>query len=515
MNKKRKMIFKTKPYKHQTAILKKSYNEPAFAYLMEQGTGKTKPILDHAANLWLTSKIDSLIVVASPMGAIGEWAIDHIPEHMPLSLEQHQLEIWNPATSKKNLKRLKGFADLAGNVWTRFKILLVNVEAFASDKAVDYLQYFLKRNVKCYFVIDESTSIKSHTAQRTKALLKLSQHPSIIYKRIMTGTPSTQSLLDLYTQFKFLDPKILKQKSYYSFRARYCIMRDIKLPTGVSFKKVIGFQPWAMEEIRELIAPYSYRVIKDDCLDLPDKIYETKRIILEPEQKRLYVTLVKELVVEFMGRTLAVDMALKKMLRLQQIVGGFFPSEAIYIDDDTEEATTIKYLTPIFKKPLKNPKLSAVIDILEKLNPSDKAIIFCRFTAEVELLTEILTKHFGAGTTASYYGGVKKKDRKPIITAFQNDAAPCFLVAQLRSASKSLTLHRANAVIYYSNSYSLEDRLQSEDRAHRAGLKHNVTYYDLIAEGTLDVKIIKALKDKKKIADAITGDSFKEWIGGE
>ncbi len=511
--------FKTKPYDHQALLLKKSYDEPFFAFFMEQGTGKTKPILDHSANLYLQGTIDSLVVIASPTGAVSEWEVDHIPDHLPLKPSQYLLEVWSPSTTKKNLKRLKDFADDESG---KFKIFLANVEAFASNKANDYLKYFMMGGERCYLTLDESTSIKTPTARRTKALLKISEHEAAVFKRIMTGTPSTQGLLDLFTQCKFLSPDILKQKSYYTYRARYCFLRDIKLPTGVSFKKVMGYQPWAMDEIKDLMAPYSFRVLKDDCLDLPKKIYSTKRVQLEPEQKRLYNTLKDELVVEFAGKTLSVDMALKKMLRLQQIVGGFFPSETIVENEETEEANIIKELTPIFDKPEKNPKLATTLSILESME--GKALIFCRFTAEVEMITKAIHNHFrgkgerhnevrGEYTIASpYYGGVKKADRKPITVAFQKKPFPRFLVLQLKSASKSLTLHAAEAVIYFSNSFSLEDRLQSEDRAHRAGLKHKVVYYDLVAENTLDVKIIKALRDKKEIADAITGDNVKEWI---
>jgi SNF2 family DNA or RNA helicase len=279
-----------------------------------------------------------------------------------------------------------------------------------------------------------------------------------VYRRILTGSPVTRNPLDLYSQCEFLDPYLLDFASYYAFRNRYAEMRQINI-AGRMINLVSGFKN--LEELSEKLKPFSYRVLKEDCLDLPEKIYMKRSITLTTEQERIYEQMKKEALATLNGKTITTMNVLTQLMRLQQITCGHFKA-----DDGTIQE-------------IKSNRLSELMDILDEVD---------------------------------YYGLTPQDQRTINRKKFQENKKCRFLVGTPQTGGYGITLTAANTVIYYSNGYDLEKRLQSEDRAHRIGQKKAVTYVDIIAEETVDNKIVKALRKKVNIASEVMGEELKAWI---
>jgi len=296
----------------------------------------------------------------------------------------------------------------------------------------------------------------------------------------MTGTPVTKGPEDVYSQFKFLDPHILGYDSFYSFRARYCVMG------GYENKQIVSYQN--VDELTKNIEGHSFRVLKKDCLDLPDKIYQRHPVDLSPKQRKLYDQLRKEFIAELEGEHIDAPETITRLLRLQQIVCGWFPTE--------EE------VKPIDEK---NPRMQALLDILSDIDT--KVIIWARFKADLRAIERAL-----GDLAVAYHGDVSNDQRAIAVERFQNDPKVRYFIGQPQSGGIGLTLTAAECAIYYSNSFDLETRLQSEDRCHRIGTKNNVTYIDIEAPKTIDSKIIKALQSKKSLADVVTKDPISLFL---
>ena len=271
-----KYKFKTKPYHHQLTALEKSWNRENFAYFMEMGTGKTKVLIDNAAMLYDKGKINGLLVVA-PKGVIGTWHKKEIPTHLPEHIESVSV-LWQANINKKQLEKLKSVMAQGHEL----HILVMNVEAFSTDKGKNFAIDFLIAH-NALVAIDESTTIKNPKAKRTKNILSM-RHIAR-YRRVMTGSPVTKNPLDLYTQCEFLDPALLDFPSYYAFRNRYAEMRTMHVG-GRSIQVVHQFRN--LDELSDSIKSFSYRVLKEDCLDLPPKIFMEREIELSKEQQKVY-----------------------------------------------------------------------------------------------------------------------------------------------------------------------------------------------------------------------------------
>ena len=253
--------FKTKPYQHQLKALKLSWEKSYFAYFMEMGTGKSKVLLDNIAMLYDKGKIDGALIIA-PKGVVGTWYKQEIPTHLVDHIENTTV-LWQANITKGQSKKL-GTLFKTGE---ELHILVMNVEAFSTQKGVDFAAKFLNCH-NTLMAIDESTTIKNPDAKRTKNICKLGQHAK--YKRILTGSPITKSPLDLYKQCDFLAPELLGHSSYYTFRTRYAIMRTANFG-GRSVQIVVGYRH--LDELAETLKGFSYRVLKDECLDLPPKTF--------------------------------------------------------------------------------------------------------------------------------------------------------------------------------------------------------------------------------------------------
>ena len=472
--------FKLKPYKHQLTALEKSWNKETYAYFMEMGTGKTKVLIDNMSMLYDKGKIDGALIVA-PKGVVKTWYEQELPTHLPDNIENVTV-LWQSNITKNQQEKLESLFEIE----TSLHILIMNVEALSTDKGVKFAQKFLDSH-KTLMAIDESTTIKTPTAKRTKNIINLGKHAK--YRRIMTGSPVTKNPLDLYTQCEFLDPYLLDFSSYYAFRNRYAEMTTMNV-RGRSIQVVKEFRH--LGELSESLQPFSYRVLKEDCLDLPPKNWIKRHITLTKEQDKVYKQMKKHALAMLNGKVTSTMTVLTQLMRLHQITCGHFTA-----DDGSVQNVD-------------NNRIKELMDILEETE--GKAIIWANYQKDITQIVESIEKEYGPGSVVSYYGLTPQEERQDNIRQFQHDPKCRFMVGTPSTGGYGITLTAANTVIYYSNGYDLEKRLQSEDRAHRIGQKKTVTYIDLICEDTIDEKIVKALRDKINIASEVLGEELKAWI---
>lgn len=460
---------KTEPYEHQRKVLNRSWSKPYFGYFMEMGTGKSKVLIDNAAALCEQGLIQALIIVA-PKGVYRNWVEREIPTHMPDRLGVHPV-YW-----------------VSGKGWVGeqeeglLSVYVMNIEALSRPgPARKELEYLVNLYPDSLLAVDESSCIKNRSAARTKAIVKIGRR--VRYRRILTGTPITQSPLDLYAQCDFLDAEALPYSNFYSFRGDFAIIKRIDV--GHVANIVVGYRN--QEKLKRLVDRYTYRVTKDECLDLPPKIYLRREVDLTEEQKRYYKDMKELSLIKLEGeqRVSAMNI-LTHILRLQQIVCGYLP-----LDDDKGV------------RPIPHNRIKALQELLGELQ--GKTIIWCGFQHDVRAVTECLE---GA---VSHYGGTHPVEREATIEAFQNGRANYF-VGTPSTGGYGLTLTAARNVVYYSNNYNLEYRLQSEDRAHRIGQTRSVTYVDLVSPGTVDEKILRCLREKLDLASEVLGDEVRNWL---
>jgi len=475
--------FKTKPFEHQKDALKKCWNKKAFAIFAEMGTGKTKIALDNACILYNKGRIDRLLVVA-PKGTYMNWVDQEIPVHVPDYIEKDVLA-WKPNITEKYELQLKAIRNPEN---FKLKIFVMNVESLSTKKGCYYAKLFLSS--KAMMIIDESTTIKNPQAKRTKNILELSKEAP--YKRILTGSPVTQSPMDLWSQMDFLEPEILGQQSFYAFRTKYAVLITASAAGGThKFQKIVKFKN--LKELGKLVSPHSYRILKKDCLDLPDKIF-TKRIIeLSDEQKKAYSEMKTSAITILKGEPATAVNVLTQLIKLHQITCGHMKTDSGDIIN------------------LKNSRLDELMQILGET--TGKAIIWANYIHDINTIESAIKKEFGLDSYCTYYGATKQEDRQACINKFQDETNPVrFFIGNTQTGGYGITLTQASTVIYYSNNYDLEKRIQSEDRAHRIGQKNPVLYVDLVAKETVDEKIIQALRNKVNIASEINGEELANWI---
>ena len=472
--------FKTKPYAHQLTALEKSWNKENFAYFMEMGTGKTKVLIDNLAMLYDKGKIDGALIVA-PKGVVKTWYEQELPTHLPNHIENVSV-LWQPNITKTQQEKL----DTLFEIDSALHILIMNVEALSTEKGVKFATKFINSH-KSMMAIDESTTIKTPTARRTKNIIKIGLDAK--YKRIMTGSPITKNPLDLYTQCEFLDPWLLDFASYYAFRNRYAEMKTMHI-RGRSIQVVDKFQN--LGELSDIVKEFSYRVLKEDCLDLPPKVFIKRHISLTPDQKKIYEQMKEQALAVLNGKVTTTMTVLTQLMRLHQITCGYVTAD----DGSTQQ--------------VESNRLNELMSILE--DTEGKVIIWANYQLSVGEIIQKIIKVYGKDSYVHYYGLTPQEDRQDFIRKFQNDPKCRFIIGTPQTGGYGITLTEANTVIYYSNGYDLEKRLQSEDRAHRIGQKKTVTYIDLICEDTIDEKIVKALRDKINIASEVMGEELRDWI---
>ena len=469
--------FKTEPYAHQLKALEMSWDKPYFAYFMEMGTGKSKVLIDNIAMLYDKGKINGALIIA-PKGVYKNWLESEIPNHLPDHIEK-KIGFWQTKPDANDMKMLlKSDEDL--------HICIMNIEAFSTKKGVEYAYKFLSCH-RALIGIDESTTIKNPNAKRTRSILTLSKHSK--YRRILTGSPVTKSPLDLFSQCQFLDPWLLNQQSYYAFRTRYAICRKINV-SGRQVEIVVGYRN--LGELSEQLKPFSYRVLKDDCLDLPKKTYMKRIIQLTDEQKKLYKQMKEQALAFLNGKMTTTATVITQLMRLHQITCGHFKAD----DGSVQEVSS--------------NRLDELMDILEEME--GKAVIWAHYRHDIENIVNALEKKY-PGETVTYYGDTSTEDRQKAIKLIQDPESKVrFIVGTPQTGGYGITLTGASTMIYYSNGYDLEKRQQSEARIDRIGQEKPMTYIDIIAEGTIDERIVKALRTKVNIATEIMGEELKDWI---
>ena len=470
--------YKSKPFAHQKKALEMSWDKEVFAYFMEMGTGKSKVLIDNIAMLYNAGKINGALIVA-PKGVYKNWFDQEIPNHMPDYIEK-KVGLWKTDPKAKDLQPLfKTGAEL--------HILIMNVEAFSTKKGVSFAEKFLNSH-ETLMAIDESTTIKNPGALRTKTIVSL--RPLTKYRRILTGSPVTKSPLDLFTQCYFLDPYLLDQSSYYVFRTRYAICRKINV-SGRQVEIVVGYRN--LPELSEKLKPFSYRVLKDDCLDLPKKTYMKRTVELTAEQKKVYKQMKQEAIAFLNGKMVTSATVITQLMRLHQITCGHFKSNDGTVQD------------------LKNNRITQLMDILQEVE--GKAVIWAHYRHDIEKIVEAISKTYGENTVVTYYADTTTDDRQKAIKKIQDENSPVrFIIGTPQTGGYGITLTGASTMIYYSNGYDLEKRQQSEARIDRIGQKRPMTYIDIMAEDTIDDKIVKSLRNKVNIATEIMGEELKAWI---
>mgnify|MGYP003664580020 FL=1 len=476
--------YKLKPFDHQTESLTCGWDRTEFGYFMEMGTGKSKVLIDNMGMLFLAGKINFALVIA-PKGVYRNWVAKEIPEHMSDDVP-HRVIRWVSGPNKKQKEEMRSVQDKFDGL----TIFVMNVEAFSSLKGQTAGAWMAKMfGGNGLIAIDESTTIKNHKAKRTKMLMKLGAQ--FKYRRLLTGSPVTKSPMDIYSQCEFLRPGLLGYESYYAFQGRYAVTQR-RAMGAQAFQQIVGYKN--LDELTVNIDRYSFRVLKKDCLDLPEKIYTIRYVTLTDEQAKMYSLLQQQAMLMFDdGEMVSAPAVITQMLRIQQVMSGHLKT------DDGE----MKYFP--------SRRMDALEEITEE--HQGKAIIWSRFRYDIIQITEMLNKKYGKGSAAAYFGDTSDEDRHNIVLNFQNPNHPLkYFVGNPATAGYGLTLTEANLVVYYANDFNLETRIQSEDRAHRIGQRNNVTYVDLISEGTLDEKIVESLRNKINIGAKVLGEQAREWL---
>jgi SNF2 family DNA or RNA helicase len=473
--------FKNKPFLHQQAYLQRFWDFPVAALFADMGTGKSFMLINNAAMLYDKGKINAVLVVA-PKGVYRNWYDTEIPKHLPEHIV-HRMAIWSPSPRKAEAKALDDLFVSTEDL----KILCMNVEAFSTAKGTAFAKRFLFVH-DAMMIIDESTTIKTPGSARSKNTEKVGRGAR--YRRIATGSPVTKSPMDLYQQCAFLSDGCLNISSYYAFQARYAVVVERQLASH-SFKQIVGYR--RLDELKEKLDRFSFRVKKEECLDLPDKLYVKREVDLTDEQVKAYNDMKAVAMALIDGGMVSTVNALTQLMRLHQIVCGH-----VKLDDGTI-------------KELPNKRIDELMAIVEETD--GKMIIWANYRHDIEAIKLALQKEYGMNSVATYFGDTEAEERQRIVNRFQdmNDELR-FFVGNPSTGGYGLTLTAAATMVYYSNSFDLEKRLQSEDRAHRIGQTKNVTYIDLIAPGTVDEKIVKALRNKIDIATQVLGEDIKQWL---
>jgi len=485
--------FHTKPFEHQAAIFAETRDKAGYALFWEQGVGKTKPTIDTATDMFERGVIDAVVIVA-PSGVHRNWLTDEIPTHMPPRVRNNlKTFLWEAARAGNKgvtAEREALLKDRSGLI-----VFAISYDAFTTQNAVKFFGRFFRQR-KVLFIADEGHYIKTPGATRTRTIRTAGKYA--VARRLLTGTPISQGPFDVYSQVHFVDNDFWASKGlpdYSCFKQHFgeWMPRDL-------VKKRMGFDPGFdglctgyknLDQLTEWLSEIGSRLTKDTTLDLPPKLYTKRYFDLTPAQRSVYDTLKAEFTVMLdSGDEISAPLIIVQMLRLQQITCG-------YVGTGDEEKPFVELDGP-------NPRLNAAEEIRDGLY--HPAIWWSRFTRDIDKLMDLLGKR-----AVRYDGSVDENARARAKEAFQRGDAQHF-VGNPQAGATGLTLIQARSVVYYSNSFRLIDRLQSEDRAHRIGQEHPVDYIDIVGANTMDVGIVEALRNKFDVASQINGDTARNWI---
>ena len=477
-------VYKTEPYDHQKDVLEASWSARYWALFLEMGTGKSKIICDTIGMLYERKEINAVLILA-PKGVFDNWVKGEIPTHLPDRIERNVLR-WTPSKTKTFEEKLRAITYEDSE---DLKIFVMNIEAFSSARGTKAAQTFLTSNPDNIVVVDESTTIKNRKAARTKNIVDLEELSK--YRRILTGSPVTKSPMDLFSQCLFLSPRALGFNSFFAFQGRYAMVQRRTMGHR-SFQEIVGYR--RLDELNEKLLQFSSRILKEDCLDLPPRIYVRREVELTDEQAKLYTQMKRLALAQLNNGELATTSSvLTQIMRLQQICCGFLqPDEG-----------------PI--EPLPNNRLSGLMSAIDETQ--GKVIIWASYTHDIQRITSALRDRFGPEAVATYYGATPQDERQNVIEKFQDENSGLrFFVGQPKTGGFGITLHAASTMIYFSNSYDLEIRLQSESRAHRINQTKSVTYIDLVSPNTIDEKVLNALREKVGLAGQVLNEDVSSWL---
>ena len=513
--------FKTKPFEHQIEATKALLRNSAFAIFSEMGTGKTKSVIDAACTLAAAGEINTVVVVC-PASVRSVWCDEELGEIKKHSWQHNRVVEF--ALGK--LKERWTDTDCATKIWLGMQWVLTNYEILRNEKHLAFLIGQLKLGeCKTMLVLDESSYIKNRTAKQTKAVKKL----RAMCQRcvLLNGTPVVNNPLDLWSQMQvLLHPNGshlrnggqygIHDANYFRFRARYAVLG------GWHSKQVIQWQN--LDELTKSVTPYVLRRLKKDCLDLPEKLYTQREVALTEDSWKRYKQLRDEAVIALSGNdSLRLEPhAAVRVMRLAQLTSGHLGS--VTPTGEPEHDCKVP-VAPFLKNipdtsDLSSEKIDWCVQYLTEECQARYVIVWCRWRRERERLWEILVKQY-ANRFEVYqiYGGQPKSLREDAIKDFSGQAPErpytTICIAQPHAGGLGLNLVAATEVIYLSNDWSYGVRLQSEDRCHRPGQKHPVTYIDVVATGpqgqkTVDHTVLKALRNKQDLAALTSGAWVKE-----
>ena len=441
-------------YDHQNEALHFLKDRERGALLMEMGTGKTRIVLERIAS----EEIPLPVLIVIPNSLFYSWGkeISQFPQISSVSLT---------GTRKQRLASLRGSES----------VFFLNYEYLSPLRDALLRKHFQT------LVFDESTMVKNPRAKRTRTAIKLADHAEQVY--ILTGTCMANAPLDIFCQFRLLGKDVLGS-SYYNFRSAFAIINHYR-----GFPEITGYRD--LDVIQDRLSEFSFVKLKSECLDLPPKTFEERRVDLLPEQRRLYDQVKEEILMEFDDSPFSAPLAITKMLRLSQIIGGHLTT------DDGEV------------KVFPSAKERDIVCIVEEAQPQ-KVLIWCRFRHEIKRLSTLLQSYH----PVVLQGNVSVSNRGKRIESFQEDDKTRVMISQIQVGKFGLTLTAGTVAVYYSKTYSLEDYLQSQDRIHRIGQRYPVTIINLNATNTLDVTLQNALKKKRDFATMITPQSLEAVISG-
>lgn len=448
--------------------------------LLPMGTGKSAIASAVATHKYRNGKITALLIFSNK-GSYRTWDTDQIPKHMPSDMPKHAV-YWDTGT---NMKRVKDFKRLY-TPEKELKILIVNIEAISTKRssAIAEIFKFLSKH-RVMTVIDESSTIKNLSSARTDHAILIGEKSA--YRYIMTGSSITNSPLDLWSQCLFLSPDALGFNSFFAFRGTYCTLgKEIVYQKGEEkqFIGVTGFK--RLNDLRESLDTFCYIKTKDQCLDLPDKIYQKFYVEMSADQKKFYNEFKKEAIAMINDSKVTATVVLAQLTKLRQIACGFVKTDdgQIHLINDS--------------------RIDELIKLLEETN--EKTIIWSSFVPSIKMIEERIKKEFGTNSVVSYYGETTGEQRPERVKKFMEDSECKYFVGNPAVGGWGLNLTNAAYMIYYNNDYSYDKRGQSEDRFHRIGQMKNVTIVDMLAKGTIDPHILNVLEGKKDIAAMVLGD---------
>lgn len=474
-------LYKYPPRPYQRAIVENHWQDEVQALFLEQGLGKTKVTLDQAMRQFMFNGNSGLVVMSKLM-VVENWYKEELDKHLCVPFEKYLY-----TTSRKK------YFPKDWRVSPALRVVLINDGQLRTKHGQAAIQKFMEEHASG-LIIDESTLIKNPSAKISKAVIKLGQLAA--WKRILSGEPAPQGPQDYFAQYRFLSPTILKTPSFTAYKNMFCKQksiwvngREIKTPTR-------EFNPGMQQRFEQLVAPVTVRLRKTEVLkELPPKQYQRIVFSLPTEVQRAYNRLAEEFFAELTVKkdpdekaSVTALVAVARITRLHQLVCGHIVSD----DGPTERVDSGRF--------------QILQDLLEQRPVGSKTIIWCHYRDNINELQEKL-----GDLAVKIYGGMSATERTEALERFQKGDAS-YLIANPAAAGHGLTLTEADVAIYYSNSYNFEHRAQSEDRIHRIGQEAgSVMYYDIVAEGSVDERILDVLKSKKDFSQAVMKD-LSTWL---